>query len=71
MWSHLFTTGIQKQVTWDEIQIARPDNAFYRLFHKTTNGTESIETRAYSIKITFKTCDTISVQTNHDFGNRQ
>ena len=67
MWSHLFTTGIQKQVTWDEIQIARPDNAFYRLFHKTANGTK----RAYLIKITFKTWDTISVQTNHDFGNRQ
>ena len=67
MWSHLFTTGIQKQVTWDEIQIARPDNAFYRLFHKTANGTKS----AYLIKITFKTWDTISVQTNHDFGNRQ
>ena len=70
MWSHLFTTGIQKQVTWDEIQIARPDNAFYRLFHKTANGTEYKE-RAYLIKITFKTWDTISVQTNHDFGNRQ
>ena len=71
MWSHLFTTGIQKQVTWDEIQIARPDNAFYRLFHKTANGTKSIEKRAYLSKITFKTRDTISVQTNHDFGDRQ